>query len=220
MKIENEVLPDLYLETVYNYLEETTSKIEFILSGGVRNRGRTKMRNKSKLITSKEITEVLNLLHKDYSDLGMTISIYSKKYQVLLDRLNPYKLYINKHVANQAMNGTIVGNHREGLISVFPFNYSVKGGSYESKNSVRKLIALGVIIHEIRHAYQRKHKVEKYTSEKLNGHGYDTQWVERDANKFTQRFMNRYRNKINEILKINNLNWEYQWDRLRVDEIN
>lgn len=210
MRAEQQILDEIFESSLMNVLEEVYSPIE-------REFGETKIRNKSKLFTDGQINNILNLLHPDYKDLGMTITIYKNKRQIIRDWIFTFKNYFDNETAIKTIRGSICGNQRCGIISLFPFNYKVNKKLKEEVNfdTQRRLLSTFALIHEVRHAYQRIHKEQKFN--KLNEiyidvdkPGYHSQWIERDANHFTQRFMNKNKDKINEILKINE-NWVCTW---------
>ncbi|WP_137743359.1 DUF3920 family protein [Robertmurraya siralis] len=203
VKMEYDLFEETYRTEMFNHLDE-------VFNSGIRENGNTKLRNKSDILTDNQIQIIIDLLHEDYHDLGMTITIYRNRIQLYKDWLNPIKFYISKHDMKLSIKGDISGNHLEGIISIFPFNYNKKLSNYDKQ--------LGVIyslLHEIRHAYQRIHKKHKYYDNKrkyitANKNGYHSQWVEKDANKFATRFMNRYKDKINGILN-QDVNWYCIW---------
>lgn len=51
--------------------------------------------------------------------------------------------------------------------------------------------------------------MDNYVSEK----GYHSQWIERDANSFSQRVMNNNKDSINKILNID-FEWSITWQKL------
>lgn len=177
-----------------------------------REGGETVIRNKSKVFNQQEIEELLNLLHPVYSDLGITLTIYDKKLSVIRDWLNIFKGYVLSPTLKAALKRQIGGNHFEGVIGIFPFNYYYSNP--DNKENKMKLFMLYDIIHEVRHAYQRVHKEKEYNSPYLGAgnKGYHSQWIERDANKFAQRYMDKNKEKINDILGIN-MKWECVWGR-------
>jgi hypothetical protein len=177
-----------------------------------REEGETVIRNKSKVFKHQEVEEILSLLHPIYNDLGITITIYDKRLGVIKDWLHIFKGYIQTQTLIEALKRQIGGNHLEGVISIFPFNYYYS--SSDNKEIKKKLFLLYDAIHEIRHAFQRIHKKKEYSAPYLGvgKKGYHSQWIEKDANKFAQRFMNKNKEKINEILEINT-DWKCVWGR-------
>ncbi|MGG3890259.1 DUF3920 family protein [Metabacillus fastidiosus] len=202
--MKSDVLEDIYLDIMMETLES-------IFDRGIRDKGKTKVINHSKIITKNEIQSILNLLHSDYDNLGAEITIYKNKYQPLLRVLNPCKSGLHYETFKMVFKRIIGGNHFRGIISLFPFNH------YFKSDEEYKLFLTYDILHEIRHAYQRIHKEKKYHVHNQNyidatKSGYANQWLERDANQFATRMMNKYKNKINEILNVK-LEWNCIWGR-------
>lgn len=177
--------------------------------------------NKSDLITSVEIEKVLDLLHSDYKKLGVAISIHKSRAQTLLKCMNPFtSTEMRKSLLRASKKDSrMLGLYGRKRIVIFPYNHKT-GYSGEHESSCWKLMIIETLIHEIRHAYQEKHKTKRYSASNdsyiPSGKGYDSQWTERDANLFAQRMMNKNKQEINRILGIG-FDWECIWGSFSVN---
>lgn len=188
-------------------------KLSFIIGYlfNTRDSGETVIKCKSKLISKIEVKEILKLLHSDYSDLGMYIEVHNSTYHTFLRMMNPFNRSIDYSTYTGAYNHVYAANHFMGNIDLFSYNHlKTKSGAIDLK-----LYIINDLLHEVRHAYQIKHKKDKYNQchkNYINGGstGYEEQWVERDANAFATRMMNKYHSEINNILGIS-YNWENTW---------
>lgn len=181
-----------------------------------REKGETILNNNSNIINGNKLKQILNILHKDYQDLGMTITIYKSKFQVFKTWTNVLDKSFNFKIVKGVLKGKLAGNHGGGIISVFPFNHKFNSNRFlEYKFQLYMLFDL---LHEIRHAYQRIHKKKKYEVEYIDAgnKGYSSQWCERDANAFAQRFMNNNKEEINKILGITDIDWDCLWGRFTI----
>lgn len=176
---------------------------------------KTVLRNHSNILSDFQLKQILNLLYDDYKYLGMTISIYDHPDQVIADRTDFGKEFIDDWCYEDSLNGTLGGYHKLGKIALFPFNHKVKNKKYE--RGLMQLFLLQDLFHEIRHAYQRVYMKRQYNTPYVNTgrNGYQSQWVERDANMFAQRMIEKHRNSINTILSIDFL-WQSCWGRFYV----
>lgn len=182
-----------------------------------RDSGETFINCKSKLISKKEVEGILNILHPDYKDLGMTIAIHKNRMQTIIKFINPLYTSINYGTLKGACNRIYAANHSRGRIDMFSYNHEVN--KYRNKNISLKLYIINDLLHEVRHAYQLKHKESKYMNCQKNyitggENGYSEQWIERDANAFATRIMNKHHDKINEIIGIDH-EWENTWGYFR-----
>ncbi|WP_303984218.1 DUF3920 family protein [Niallia circulans] len=211
---------DQALNKLINRVSINTVEKEQLLTFNVfdrrRLKGRTIIKNKSNLISKNELEIILKLLHEDYHDLGMKITIYKNKLQVIMTWLNVFDSSFEFPILKGILNGKLGGNHRDGIISMYPFNHK-----FESKKFLTykyQLYLLFGLLHEIRHAYQRAHKKKKYDMEYIGAgnKGYSSQWCERDANAFAQRFMNNNKKEINKILGITDIDWDCLWGRFTI----
>lgn len=207
MKSTNKILEEMYMDQVTRSIEEYCTPI-------YRDNGKTLIRNKSSLLTNQQLYRILSLLHSSYNDLGLTISIYSNWKQVLKDWLNPFREIIKYDELKLTVFKKASGIERGGVISIFPYLYK-KDFSHE----ILKLKIVYVLFHEIRHSYQRKYFKKRYDINILKyvdkGHGYESQWIERDANHFAQRLMNKNISEINRILDIE-FEWQCTWGRFKL----
>ncbi|MGG0667769.1 hypothetical protein ABE073_04485 [Lederbergia citrisecunda] len=177
--------------------------------------------NKSKFISDEEINEIIAMLHPHYKEMQMRIYLHKNKFQSILGMLNPFNDSGRRAMLASTIKGVIAGNHRQGEIILFPFNYQFKNVPNEYKLQCYKLLIISNLLHEIRHAYQWTYKKKKYN--KLSDsyvpagrEGYHSQWIERDANKFAQRIMNSNKQNISYALGIS-FDWECIWGAIKVD---
>ena len=205
-----------FMDNVTYELIEENINITFNLFDRCRENGVTVLKNNSNIISNQNLKQILNLLHKDYQDLGMKITIYKNKFQVFNKWLNILDHSFNFKIVKGVINGNLAGNHGGGIISLFPFNHKFNSNRFLDYKF--QLYMLFDLLHEIRHAYQRIHKKKKYEVEYIDAgnKGYSSQWCERDANAFAQRFMNKHKEQINDILKINGIDWECLWGRFTI----
>lgn len=178
------------------HLQEAEEKLIY------RSNGPTWVRNISAVVKDDQIHALLGLLHKDYRDLGMTISVYGSLDDVISDRNGTMERYMHKTNLEGVFSGEYGGYHQEGFIFLYPFNHQVRNSKLE--DGVRKLFFVFDLMHEVRHAYQRIYFSSRRKKEyvEAGNAGYHSQWVERDANKFAQRFMEKYKEYIDAILGI------------------
>ncbi|CAI6269670.1 hypothetical protein NRS6120_10305 [Bacillus subtilis] len=78
--------------------------------------------NKSSLISAKEIEKCIQLLHKDYHNLGIRISVQNK-IQALLNFLNPLGAPFCIKTIRRIFRKQLVGLNGFGIIHIYPFNY-------------------------------------------------------------------------------------------------
>lgn len=210
-------LEEIHSEMVVDYIGNTYKEaIESLL--GQRESGATILNNSSKLISKEEIEQVLILLHRDYSDLGMRINVHKNKLHTFLKLINPFNRMIIYPIFKMAYKGTSGGTHLDGKIEMFSYNRKVDIHAHEKE--CLKLFIVFDILHEVRHAYQRIHKKREYEQSHEDyiheGNGYGSQWIERDANQFAQRMMNNNKERISEILGID-FEWYSTWGKLTVN---
>jgi len=146
----------------------------------------------------------------------MKITIYKNKLQVIKTGINVFDPSFDFRILKEIVKGKLAGNHRRGVISLFPFNHKFNSDRFLKYKF--QLYMLFDLLHEIRHAYQRIHKKKEYEIEYIyaGNRGYSSQWCERDANAFAQRFMNKHKEQINDILNINDIDWECLWGRFTI----
>ncbi|OBA05440.1 hypothetical protein A9D36_09540 [Bacillus subtilis] len=167
--------------------------------------------NKSSVISAKEIEKCIQLLHKDYHNLGIKIFVFQNKIQTVLNFLNPLGApFCLKTIRRKQL----VGLNGFGIIHIYPFNYPKDLTCY--KQTI-KLFILETLYHELRHAYQDEFMTWIKDSNYVDGGqpGYFAQKSERDARHFATRMMNKFHDDINDILGIK-FNWESCWGRLDI----
>ena len=176
---------------------------------------KTTLRNQTEILSDLQLKQILRLLHKNYNNLGMTISIYETADQVKADRSKYGQLYLDDWCYQDALNGTLGGYHKLGTIALFPFNHTVKNPAY--RKGLMQLFLIQDLFHEIRHAYQRIHMKKQYNTPYITTgtNGYRSQWIERDANRFAYRMMEKHRSTLNTILGID-FTWNSCWGRFYI----
>lgn len=177
--------------------------------------------NKSKLISDAEIRSVLDLLHSDYRELDASIDIHGRRLHTLLQMTKLSHLGSHKSLM-EGYRGEIGGYQSGNRVVLFSHLYGRRTRNEKYRIECFKLLLVGSILHEIRHVWQMVHKKKKYKTAARNyidasGDGYDSQWIERDANNFTQRVMNNNKSEINEILGIE-FEWDCAWGSFRLFE--
>lgn len=172
--------------------------------------------NKSSVISAKEIEDCIQLLHKDYHNLGIRIFVFQNKIQAVLNFLNPLGAPCCLKTIRSIFRKQLVGLNGFGIIHIYPFNYPKDLTCY--KQTI-KLFILETLYHELRHAYQDEFMTWIKDSNYVDGGqpGYFAQKSERDARHFATRMMNKFHDDINDILGIK-FNWESCWGRLDIYE--
>lgn len=167
------------------------SKERFITHFLKRNKIKNRMR---KRISTRKIKKILNLLHDDYNYLGAEVNLYGSKIGAIL------RNYRDNNTILEIMDKGIGGTQSGNVINIHQYNFN----HLPKKES--QLYIIFTLFHELRHVYQMEYKPDKYfegTKNYIsNNSGYHNQWLERDANSFASRMMNRNSEKINEILNI------------------
>lgn len=170
--------------------------------------------NHSKYVTREQINSILDLLHNDYKRLSTNIHIYGNKFRLFAN--------LSQFIGLLGITGKNTCGLQNGE-NIYVFCYNLKRWLEKSNESDKhiikdctKLTTISTMFHELRHVYQMYYKYDKYMNDTLNyigviGKGYGSQWVERDANKFAQRMMNKYNKEINNILGIN-FEWYMNYD--------
>ena len=196
-------------------LEERIVRPEGSLLHLQRKLAKTTLRNHTDMISDFQLKQILRLLHDDYQYLGMTISIYDAPDQVKADREKHGQTYIDEWCYKDALNGTLGGYHKLGKIALFPFNHTVRNPAY--RKGLMQLFSIQDLFHEIRHAYQRIHMKKQYNAPYITTGtaGYRSQWIERDANRFAYRMMEKHRSSLNAILGID-FTWNSCWGRFYI----
>ncbi|MCY7919088.1 DUF3920 family protein [Bacillus vallismortis] len=168
--------------------------------------------NKSSVISAKEIKKCIQLLHKDYHNLGIRIFVFQNKVQVLLNFLNPLGAPFCLKTIKRIFKKPLVGLNGFGIIHIYPFNYPKDLTCYRQ---TIKLFILETLYHELRHAYQDEFMACAEESEYIDGDQPGAQKSERDARHFATRMMNKFHDDINDILGIK-FKWESCWGRLEI----
>lgn len=214
-----DVLEQSYCDAYKNYLSKSLERMY-----GFNSSKDTLIKNKSNLISNAEFEKILDLLHPDYKKLGATINIHGNKFHTLLEWLRVTNNSERRKMLLEGAKKEIGGFQNNSEIMIFSYLYKSKVRKLKNGLGCFKLLVISAFLHEIRHMYQmrymnKKYKdaVEKYISS--GNKGYENQWVERDANAFTQRMMNNNKKKINEILGIE-FDWNCIWGSFQVEEGN
>ncbi|WIT27699.1 hypothetical protein [Bacillus phage SPbetaL5] len=204
--------------SVKMYLEDDIARLyqdHFRLITG-QNLNRNLIENKSSVISAKEIENCIQLLHKDYHNLGIRVFVFQNKIQVVLNFLNPFGAPFCLKTIRSIFRKQLVGLNGFGIIHIYPFNYPKDLSCY--KQTI-KLFILETLYHELRHAYQDEFMTCIKDSRYIDGGqpGYFAQKSERDARHFATRMMNKFHDDINDILGIK-FKWESCWGRLEIYE--
>jgi len=167
-----------------------------------------------KIISNKEISEIINLMKKDnknfkYNDVTEIIIWNSK----LL-----YKLYMEFLLETvtvdyiEVMNNTTKAAYHDlkKNIHIYLFNskidYMKKYDIKDQKEMIQslKLAVTFQISHEFRHNYQTIFAPHKYLQDKINYRfkEWKEHWIEKDAMKYSRCFMLNNQKRINDILGI------------------
>ncbi|QAW33426.1 DUF3920 family protein [Bacillus subtilis] len=204
--------------SVKMYLEDDIARLyqdHFRLITG-QNLNSNLIENKSSVISAKEIENCIQLLHKDYHNLGIRIFVFQNKIQAVLNFLNPLGAPFCLKTIRSIFRKQLVGLNGFGIIHIYPFNYPKDLTCY--KQTI-KLYILETLYHELRHAYQDEFMTWIKESNYVDGGqpGYFAQKSERDARHFATRMMNKFHDDINDILGIK-IKWESCWGRLEIYE--
>ncbi|MEC2403318.1 hypothetical protein [Bacillus subtilis] len=172
--------------------------------------------NKSSVISAKEIGKCIQLLHKDYHNLGIRIFVFQNKFQALHNFLNPLGAPFCLKTIRRIFRKQLVGLNGYQIIHIYPFNYPKDLTCY---SQTIKLLILETLYHELRHSYQDEFMTCVKDSKYIDGDqpGYFGQKSERDARHFATRMMNKFHDDINDILGIK-FKWESCWGRLEIYE--
>lgn len=150
-------------------------------------------------ISKNEIDACIKLLHKDYHE-GYDLHIhYRKRDLIKWYLLNRCSIGGLKHATKIIFKEKSFGvfNRYFNAIHIYIFNYS---NPYSSS----KPEIISTLFHELRHYYQWNYKKNKYEKSFLNLEGitYESQLIERDANNFAARMMNKHCKEISEIINV------------------
>lgn len=148
--------------------------------------------NKSIYVSDKEINSFLNLLHPKYRNLNIIVNFYDSE------------LFKPKNISNETFGEFIIATKE---INIYTFNSK----KVHSQIDMLKLHILITLAHEIRHLYQSIYAPKKFTKSLINYNlqKKNSQWCERDANKFLKAISNKYKQEINEIVNLKPIN--YNW---------
>ena len=204
--------------SVKMYLEDDIARLyqdhfQLITGQGLKS---NLIENKSSVISTKEIEKCIQLLYKDYHNLGIRIFVFQNKIQALLNFSNPLGTPFCLKTIRIILRKQLVGLNGFGIIHIYPFNYPKDLPCYRQ---IIKLFILETLYHELRHAYQDEFMTWVKDSKYIDGGqpGYLTQKSERDARHFATRMMNKFHDDINDILGIK-IKWESCWGRLEIYE--
>jgi hypothetical protein len=148
--------------------------------------------NYSNKFNNKQIQELVNLLPPEYQNLNIDVIFPKNKLQCL-------KWINQKHYISLIPNiflGKIEGSSCQyyNKCFIYLFNFDI------TNYSIEKMYAIKTIFHEIRHQYQRLYISDKYNDKKLNKTKYKYKWTEQDAETFSNNIMNKYSDKIIDIV--------------------
>ena len=153
---------------------------------------------KKKRISKEEIDQCINLLHTDY--IGCPIYIFHSFWDYVKWSFKHFNFDFDQ--LKKAKNGMSTGmyNSTENFIQIYVFNH-LGGERY------LKLNVIHTLYHELRHYYQFTYKAKIWNNNKLVkydlGHPkYREAPIERDANKFAQRMMEKNRKEVSRILNV------------------
>ncbi|WP_250624938.1 hypothetical protein [Bacillus subtilis] len=107
------------------YLEDDIARLyqdQFRLITG-QNLKSNLIENKSSVISEKEIENCIQLLHKDYHNLGIRIFVFQNKIQALLNFLNPLGAPFCLKTIRSIFRKQLVGLNGFGIIHIYTFNY-------------------------------------------------------------------------------------------------
>lgn len=161
--------------------------------------------HKEKNIKKDEVLSIIDLLHEDYGKIDVDIYIIGSAFSLI-------PLYI-KGILDLGIIEFIsfffmvyfkrsYGCENNGII--FIFSRSIE----EERDIFKKLVIISIMLHELRHAYQYEYnnigKLKDYDYDNYipYGNGYESQYIERDANKFATRMLNKYAKEIYKILDL------------------
>lgn len=148
-------------------------------------------------MSKKQINAIINKLPKRYRQLDCTIYAFKNKFQIMLYKIFHPHLYIEK---GKLSKGTY--NHMDN--SIFLFAYKLKC----NKNYLILNEAF-ILLHELRHCYQSRYfkRYKKADENYINcsedeniNKKYSNQWIEKDARRFSEEIMLKYKKEINSIL--------------------
>jgi hypothetical protein len=170
--------------------------------------------NECNIITTEEINQCLNrVLNKKYFDINITIKLYKNYESLLKDYKNNPHTFLSGEIE-------LDSEYKEGFpkeeeftklgeyncindIKIYPFNIF----EWNKKDLKNKIIH--TILHEIRHAFQRKYytikfnkNIKNYIKANNDYNSYKNQWVEIDANKFADFIFNKKKDIIYKALNI------------------
>lgn len=166
---------------------------------------------KRKKITTKQINECINLLHKDYQG-DYKIKVYKTKLSYVVSMLFNKKSTLATY---EDLSNTTAGqfNRYTNQIEIYYFKYHrLYQDEGNNKYDFMNLHCIDVIFHELKHYYQWNYQRLRYWNE-FQFYGYfsanglqKSLQIERGANNFCRRMMEKYHNQISSILNMN-----YEW---------
>jgi hypothetical protein len=191
------------IANLYNYISEELLRDKLII------------KNKAKkIISTEEIEKCIDLLHEDYKTLNPTIRVFKNKIAMIPELLKIKSECFDDYKYIMSGNTHAQYNSNSNLIDIFIFNHLKRYKNKEERRKYLKLYIIFNLYHELRHSYQDKYKNFKFEKERKHyisyGNGYKSQWIERDANRFAVRMMEKHRENINEILGVT-WDWNITW---------
>ncbi|WP_181170461.1 DUF3920 family protein [Priestia megaterium] len=155
------------------------------------------------------------MLHKDYQE-DIKIKLINSDLRIMFELLKPNAVkHLSLSYFVNYIKYTALGLQFDNTIIIYLHN--IKKLDKQANKEELKLFIIKTLFHEIRHIYQQRYKPHKvdecYTTDV--GNGYESQWEERDANKFSMRMMNKHKKDINDLFNID-FDWEVIWQTLYI----
>ena len=151
-----------------------------------------------KVISQKEIDQCINLLHSDYHGCPVYVFHSFRDYLKWSFKERLFDLPQLK----KAWKGKTAGSYDvvENFIQIYIFNH-------ESSDRYIKQSVIHTLYHELRHYYQFTYKSKKWNSKNVVSYKwgdpkYSESDIEKDADKFAGRMLERNKEKISEILNV------------------
>ena len=165
------------------------------------------------IISTEETTNIIDLMIKDninfqYNAVSKIIIWNSKLLFIIYSILNLD--IVTEHYRN-IMSGTTKAcyNDFSKNVQVFVFNRKKDYLEYvQDKNDLNEFLKLQLVsdlVHEFRHDYQSIFFPDKYKKDSINyksNDGWEDQWIEQDAMKYSDDFMINNHEVLNKLLDI------------------
>lgn len=173
-------------------------------------------------IRKEDIISIVDLLHEDYGKIEANIHIIGNSLCLILLYLNgTLQLYflefLNFFFLVLFKRSVGCENNNQ----IFIFTNSI----LKEEKAFKKIIITSVLLHELRHAYQYKYnnirrlKNFDYSDYISYGKGYESQYIERDANKFSTRMLNKHMEDIYKILDLDFIYVALWCDDIRCEKV-